>query len=97
MVAVPRRASDTLLTPGHCQTRVSHDWPGRVEAGDALTWLWLLFADCQLPFMGTVAIDDFDYGTRAAVAGGTTMLMDFGAPRLQRAERTTAAHAWWPQ
>jgi len=29
---------------------------------------------CQLPFMGTVAVDDFDYGTRAAVAGGTTML-----------------------
>lgn len=29
---------------------------------------------CQLPFMGTVAVDDFNYGTRAAVAGGTTML-----------------------
>ena len=28
----------------------------------------------QLPFMGTVAVDDFYYGTRAAVAGGTTML-----------------------
>jgi dihydropyrimidinase len=32
---------------------------------------------CQLPFMGTVAVDDFNHGTRAAVAGGTTMLMDF--------------------
>jgi hypothetical protein len=29
---------------------------------------------CQLPFMGTVAVDDFNHGTRAAVAGGTTML-----------------------
>ena len=28
----------------------------------------------QLPFMGTVAVDDFNYGTQAAVAGGTTFL-----------------------
>ena len=36
---------------------------------------------CQLPFMGTVAADDFNYGTRAAVAGGTTMLIDFALPQ----------------
>jgi len=35
---------------------------------------------CQLPFMGTVAIDDFDIGTQAAVSGGTTMLIDFVIP-----------------
>eukprot|EP01088_Endostelium_zonatum_P016104 TRINITY_DN4219_c0_g1_i1.p1 TRINITY_DN4219_c0_g1~~TRINITY_DN4219_c0_g1_i1.p1 ORF type:complete len:510 (-),score=136.33 TRINITY_DN4219_c0_g1_i1:50-1579(-) len=35
---------------------------------------------CQLPFMGTVAVDDFNYGTRAALAGGTTMLLDFVIP-----------------
>ena len=30
--------------------------------------------------MGTVAVDDFNHGTRAAVAGGTTTLMDFVIP-----------------
>ncbi|XP_077349285.1 dihydropyrimidinase isoform X2 [Lithobates pipiens] len=35
----------------------------------------------QFPFMGTYAVDDFYTGTKAAVAGGTTMIMDFAIPR----------------
>jgi dihydropyrimidinase len=31
----------------------------------------------ELPFMGTTAVDDFDKGSRAAVAGGTTSFIDF--------------------
>lgn len=38
----------------------------------------------QLPFMGTVAIDDFESGTAAAVAGGTTSIIDFVIPAPQQ-------------
>jgi dihydropyrimidinase len=34
----------------------------------------------ELPFMGTVAVDDFFTGTSAAVSGGTTMIIDFVIP-----------------
>lgn len=34
----------------------------------------------QLPFMGTSAVDDFDGGSKAAIAGGTTSFLDFAIP-----------------
>ncbi len=34
----------------------------------------------QLPFMGTVTVDDFHTGTAAALSGGTTTIIDFVIP-----------------
>ena len=34
----------------------------------------------QLPFMGAYAVDDFDTGSKAAIAGGTTSFIDFASP-----------------
>ena len=38
----------------------------------------------QLPFMGTVASEDFYTGTAAGIAGGTTMIIDFVIPAPQQ-------------
>ncbi|CAD5221844.1 unnamed protein product [Bursaphelenchus okinawaensis] len=47
----------------------------------------------QLPFMGEVAVDDFYSGTRAALAGGTTMIIDFVIPDKQTTP-LEAYHQW---
>uniref|UniRef100_A0A0N4ZB63 dihydropyrimidinase n=1 Tax=Parastrongyloides trichosuri TaxID=131310 RepID=A0A0N4ZB63_PARTI len=47
----------------------------------------------QMPFMGQVAVDDFYTGTRAAVAGGTTMIIDFVAPSKNNS-LIEAYHLW---
>jgi dihydropyrimidinase len=47
----------------------------------------------QFPFMGTFAADDFYDGTRAAVAGGTTMIIDFAVP--SRNESLLKAYEQW--
>ncbi len=47
----------------------------------------------ELPFMGTVASEDFFTGTSAAVAGGTTSIIDFVIPAPQ--ERILDAYNKW--
>ncbi len=47
----------------------------------------------ELPFMGTVASEDFYSGTSAALAGGTTMIIDFVIPAPK--EPLLAAYQKW--
>jgi dihydropyrimidinase len=47
----------------------------------------------QLPFMGTFAADDFDQGTKAAIAGGTTSFIDFAIPN--KGESLSSAFQTW--
>jgi dihydropyrimidinase len=47
----------------------------------------------QLPFMGTVASEDFYTGTAAGLAGGTTMIIDFVIPNPQQ-NIMEAYHQW---
>ncbi len=47
----------------------------------------------ELPFMGTVASEDFFTGTSAAAAGGTTMIIDFVIPNPQ--QRIMDAYEQW--
>ncbi len=47
----------------------------------------------QLPFMGTVASDDFYTGTAAGLAGGTTSIIDFVIPNPQQS-LLEAFHTW---
>ena len=47
----------------------------------------------QLPFMGTFAVDDFDTGTKAAIVGGTTSIIDFAIP--SREETLSSAYNTW--
>jgi dihydropyrimidinase len=47
----------------------------------------------ELPFMGTVSVDDFLSGTACAAAGGTTMIIDFVIPAP--GERLVDAYRTW--
>ncbi len=47
----------------------------------------------QLPFMGTVASEDFETGTAAGLAGGTTTIIDFVIPGPQQ-DIMEAYHQW---
>ena len=48
----------------------------------------------QLPFMGTRTIDDFYSGTKAALAGGTTYIIDFAIPDPNNRSLLDAYEKW---
>ncbi len=47
----------------------------------------------EMPFMGTTSTDDFSTGTRAALSGGTTMVVDFVLPGTNQS-LVEALQAW---
>ena len=79
-----------------------------VDAGDLLVMPGGIdpHTHMQLPFMGTVASDDFYSGTAAGLAGGTTSIIDFVIPNPRQplmeafkqwrewAEKATSDHAF---
>lgn len=61
----PDLSGDTVLDASGCYVM-----PGGIDPHVHL----------EMPFMGTYSSDDFESGTRAALAGGTTMVVDFCLP-----------------
>ncbi|MCK8782185.1 dihydropyrimidinase [Rhizobium sp. NTR19] len=61
----PNLSGDTTLDAAGC-----YIMPGGIDPHVHL----------EMPFMGTYSADDFESGTRAALAGGTTMVVDFCLP-----------------
>ncbi|MDB5529982.1 MAG: hydA [Devosia sp.] len=61
----PNLSGDTTLDATGCYVM-----PGGIDPHTHL----------EMPFMGTYSSDDFESGTRAALAGGTTMVVDFCLP-----------------
>jgi dihydropyrimidinase len=61
----PNLSGDTTLDATGC-----YIMPGGIDPHTHL----------EMPFMGTYSTDDFESGTRAALAGGTTMVVDFCLP-----------------
>ncbi|BCH58662.1 dihydropyrimidinase [Agrobacterium vitis] len=61
----PDLSADTVLDASGC-----YIMPGGIDPHVHL----------EMPFMGTYSADDFESGTRAGLAGGTTMVVDFCLP-----------------
>ncbi len=61
----PRLSGDATLDATGCYVM-----PGGIDPHTHL----------EMPFMGTYSADDFESGTRAGLAGGTTRVVDFCLP-----------------
>ena len=61
----PNLSGDTIIDAAGCFIM-----PGGIDPHTHL----------EMPFMGTTTVDDYAIGTRAALSGGTTMVVDFCIP-----------------
>jgi len=78
--------ADSIDKPGGCQevdAAGQYVMPGGIDPHTHM----------QLPFMGTVASEDFYTRTAAGLAGGTTMIIDFVIPNPQQ-NLMEAYHQW---
>ncbi len=72
-----KEIAENLSSPSGCETVDAggqYVMPGGIDPHTHM----------QLPFMGTVASEDFYTGTAAGLAGGTTMIIDFVIPNPQQ-------------